>query len=418
VLDIQRTPPHAPPPGGLHCLMRCIPVIALPGPPSEDPRTALQLALLCVDASRDRAGRVRGMLPSLSHAQVLFGPNQGPNQGHPQGPRPQQRGDPRTGPPQAPQQRGPPHGHSAGGHDLRTGPPQAPGQQVSRSPQYGVGIAFAPNETGDRLVVVGVSPGSAAESSEQVVTGDELFSIDGSDVYGTPIQHLGRMVLGPAGSKVWLGFRNPKTNVVKTAQLVRGPNVRSDPATPRSGPATSPAQPPVQAPPPQKAPTMPSPAQAPAVPVESAQHRSGNRHKPLRASSSSSSSSDSDSHEVDTGGEWNSSALLPSLMSFGGGGGGGRGGRGGGGGGEGARGSGLGAGGKPDAGEEKTGDSPGSGPAEGGHDIWDTLKVRVQHRTGPVRSPARRSLPPPHTPPHVHKQRKICTVPCIFGNPV
>ena len=365
MLDIQRTPPHAPPPGGLHCLMRCIPVIALPGPPSDDPRTALQLALLCVDASRDRAGRVRGMLPRLSHAQVLFGPNQGPNQGHHQGPRPQQRG--------------PPHGLSAGagaatssaavGHDSRTGPPQAQGQQNNRSPQYGVGIAFAPNETGDRLVVVGVSPGSAAESSEQVVTGDELFSIDGSDVYGTPIQHLGRMVLGPAGSKVWLGFRNPKTNVVKTAQLVRGPNVRSNPATPRSSLATSPApaQPPVQAPPPQKAPAMLSPAQAPAEPVESKQQRSGNRHKPLRASSSSSSSSsssDSDSREVDTGGEWNSSALLPSLMSFGGGSGGGS-----------AQGIDQGAGGKPDSGEAKMRDSPGSGSAQGGHDIWDTLKV-------------------------------------------
>ena len=63
-------------------------------------------------------------------------------------------------------------------------------------------------QTGGRIYVCEIVPGSPSSESGQVRVGDILLSVDGSRVQGMQLESVNRMISGPVGSSVNLEFQH------------------------------------------------------------------------------------------------------------------------------------------------------------------------------------------------------------------
>jgi hypothetical protein len=102
----------------------------------------------------------------------------------------------------------------------------APASQASLC---GIGIAF---QAGNRvngeggLIVASLVVDGPADRSGQVHVGDILESIDDRDIRQLNPENLSSLILGPPGSKVFLGFSSPDSSR-RTVQLTRGWTLKS-----------------------------------------------------------------------------------------------------------------------------------------------------------------------------------------------
>ena len=98
-------------------------------------------------------------------------------------------------------------------------PPPSAAVGRSRSPQplsplpapsatAGVGINFRVGRQGT-LCVDSFVPGGPEERKGTLAPGDTLVSVDGKDVSTLPIDKIQRLVAGPEGEAVFLGFSRP-----------------------------------------------------------------------------------------------------------------------------------------------------------------------------------------------------------------
>lgn len=77
---------------------------------------------------------------------------------------------------------------------------------MSRNVRCGVGVTF--EEHDDRsLVVCYIAPESPAEKSGRIALGDVLHEVDGKPVFRAHIDYITKIVPGPQGSYVELGFK-------------------------------------------------------------------------------------------------------------------------------------------------------------------------------------------------------------------
>mmetsp|Transcript_46717 Transcript_46717/g.95542 ORF Transcript_46717/g.95542 Transcript_46717/m.95542 type:complete len:422 (+) Transcript_46717:63-1328(+) len=94
------------------------------------------------------------------------------------------------------------------------------GEGFSESDDHvGVGIVFQPVEDGT-LYVKRLKEGQPAQRSGLIQLGDCLCEINGIDVFRQPAQNVKRLLLGPAGSTVRLGFHrgtDPRAPLIQVA---------------------------------------------------------------------------------------------------------------------------------------------------------------------------------------------------------
>jgi hypothetical protein len=63
-------------------------------------------------------------------------------------------------------------------------------------------------QTGGRIYVCEIVPGSPSDESREVRVGDILLSVDGQRVQGMQLDSVNRMIAGPVGSQVNLEFQH------------------------------------------------------------------------------------------------------------------------------------------------------------------------------------------------------------------
>jgi len=102
-----------------------------------------------------------------------------------------------------------------GGRAVLTGPHQPD----RNNPPAGTGIVFSRDARGV-MIVDGVLPGSPAAQSGQLHKGDILVEVNGEDVFRKPVQLVGPMLIGTAGSELTLGFDRPLPDSSKQRVLV------------------------------------------------------------------------------------------------------------------------------------------------------------------------------------------------------
>ncbi|EKX38454.1 hypothetical protein GUITHDRAFT_165214 [Guillardia theta CCMP2712] len=78
-----------------------------------------------------------------------------------------------------------------------------PGQQLSPEDPVGIGISFGMTAKGD-VFITGMAPNGPAKSSGQIRRGDQLISVDGTEVNGWDVKNIVSLIIGPQGSFVRL----------------------------------------------------------------------------------------------------------------------------------------------------------------------------------------------------------------------
>lgn len=73
------------------------------------------------------------------------------------------------------------------------------------------------DQTGGRIYVCEIIPGSPADESREVQVGDILLSVDGQRVQGMQLDSVNRLIAGPVGSSVNVEFQHEDGSTSRTS---------------------------------------------------------------------------------------------------------------------------------------------------------------------------------------------------------
>jgi C-terminal processing protease CtpA/Prc len=86
------------------------------------------------------------------------------------------------------------------------------------------------DQTGGRIYVCEIIPGSPADESREVQVGDILLSVDGQRVQGMQLESVNRLIAGTVGSSVTVEFQHEDGSTSRTSSTlckrIRGKSIR------------------------------------------------------------------------------------------------------------------------------------------------------------------------------------------------